>query len=57
MRLGVADYNGKFVGYDYKTTVVKLDEEMSSQFQKDPKTIPEVIGGEWIVEKEDEETL
>ena len=54
MRLGVADYNGKFVGYDYKTTVVKLDEDISGEFKKDPKSIPEVIGGEWIVESEDE---
>jgi hypothetical protein len=44
MRTSIADYEGKFVGYDYKTYVVTVDDNIFNN----PKNLPEIIGGEWL---------
>jgi hypothetical protein len=42
MRKGIADADGKCVGYDYTTEIVDVNLENES-----PLCRPEIIGGEW----------
>ncbi len=46
MRKGIADADGKCVGYDYLTQVIEIQLENES-----PLCRPEIIGGEWITEE------
>jgi hypothetical protein len=48
LRLGIADYDGKLAGYDYKTCIADIDETIFN----DSKNLPEIIGGEWLKEEE-----
>ena len=43
MRKGIADADGKCVGYEYLTQVIEITLENES-----PLCRPEIIGGEWI---------
>lgn len=43
MRNGIADADGKCVGYDYITQIVDIKLENES-----PLCRPEIVGGEWL---------
>jgi hypothetical protein len=53
LRDSIEDADGRCVRYDYHTVLVEVPYEI--KMRKDYK--PEVIGGEWITEDKNEETL
>jgi hypothetical protein len=54
-RKGVTDFEGKLAEYQYKSDLIELSDNANAfQFQntKDAGWLPELIGGEWIIEKD-----
>jgi hypothetical protein len=61
-RSGVVDYNGKLAEYLYKTDIVTLADNSPAytfpisaeqyMYKDQPGWLPELIGGEWIIEKD-----